>query len=114
MCRYRPDYRIENKKLIFEFDGPFHYSNTEQIVNDINKDSIYTKMGYKVIRIPYYIQMDSNTYSILGGGGACDDYSTYGHGFIDKGAMLPCSYTEIGVMKFLQDIIRFSYAKMIF
>lgn len=55
--RCRPDYRCEKLKLIVEFDGTQHYQKPEQIKKDIINQQNYEKMGYKVVRIPYFIQL---------------------------------------------------------
>ena len=53
----RPDYRFEELKLIIEFDGNQHYQDVNVIFRDKEKDKIYTEMGYRIERIPYFIQM---------------------------------------------------------
>ena len=53
----RPDYRSEKIKMIIEFDGLPHYQNPDVILKDTEKDVIYAQYGYKVIRIPYFIQL---------------------------------------------------------
>ncbi len=55
--RGRPDYRSEKLKMIIEFDGLPHYQNPDVIIKDEEKNIIYTNAGYKVIRIPYFIQL---------------------------------------------------------
>lgn len=57
--RFRPDYRSENLKLIVEFDGIQHYQNPEKILMDEEKIRIFTKEGYKIVRIPYFIQLSN-------------------------------------------------------
>lgn len=56
----RPDYRCENPKLIIEFDGLPHYTNPDVILGDIEKAELYESAGYKVIRIPYFIQLSNS------------------------------------------------------
>ncbi|MBP3477346.1 MAG: DUF559 domain-containing protein [Lachnospiraceae bacterium] len=55
--RKRPDYRSESLKLIVEFDGLQHYTNPEKIKDDKDTIEFYEKLGYKVVRIPYFIQL---------------------------------------------------------
>lgn len=57
MYRTRPDYRSENLKLIIEFDGLQHYNNPDYIIKDFKNTETYQALGYKVIRIPYFIQL---------------------------------------------------------
>ena len=53
----RPDYRSEKLKMIVEFDGLPHYTNPDQIIADQKNTEFYQTHGYKVIRIPYFIQL---------------------------------------------------------
>ena len=53
----RPDYRSEMLNLIVEFDGVKHYTDPTTIVKDKKNEEIYKKQGYKIVRIPYFIQL---------------------------------------------------------
>ena len=53
----RPDYRSDDEMLIIEFDGLQHYTQPDKIKTDIDNQAIYESFGYKVIRIPYFIQI---------------------------------------------------------
>ena len=65
--RIRPDYRSEKLKMIVEFDGILHYKKVEEIINDERKNKIYEDNGYKVVRIPYFIQMTNEVaYQLFG------------------------------------------------
>lgn len=55
--KIRPDYRSDSLKLIVEFDGLQHYKDYEIIIKDEQKNKIYEQNGYKVVRIPYFIQL---------------------------------------------------------
>lgn len=55
--RKRPDYRSESLKLIVEFDGLQHYTDPERIKEDRMAVEFYERLGYKVVRIPYFIQL---------------------------------------------------------
>lgn len=66
-CRKRPDYRSDALKLIVEFDGLPHYQKPDTIINDKENEIFYNSYGYKVIRIPYFIQLtNENVYKIFG------------------------------------------------
>jgi hypothetical protein len=56
-CKKRPDYRSEELKLIVEFDGVPHFTYPNTIKNDIENTELYEGIGYKVVRIPYFIQL---------------------------------------------------------
>jgi len=53
----RPDYRSETLRIIIEFDGLQHYTNPDIIEKDIESTKLYNSFGYKVVRIPYFIQL---------------------------------------------------------
>ena len=63
----RPDYRSETLKLIVEFDGLNHYTNPLVILNDKSSTLFYENLGYKVVRIPYFIQLTTTAIKILFG-----------------------------------------------
>ena len=45
--------------MVVEYDGDEHYCNTLKIKADIEKDQKAAEMGYRVVRIPYWIQLTS-------------------------------------------------------
>jgi hypothetical protein len=105
--RRRPDYRCDELMLIVEFDGISHYQNINIILSDIEKDKDYSSLGYRVLRIPYFVQLDkTTTYNIFGIALEEELYS-YPQGFIDKKATLPASFCYNGLMKFEEDLKRF-------
>lgn len=57
--KFMPDYRSETLKLIIEIDGIDHYNNPKSIENDKEKDKVYFANGYKVIHIPFFIQLSN-------------------------------------------------------
>ena len=58
--RTRPDFRSEELKLIIEFDGLQHYASPDAIADDERKSATYTKAGYKVVRIAYFVQLTND------------------------------------------------------
>ena len=67
ITKRRPDYRSEKLKLIIEFDGLQHYTNPDVILNDKIGTELYQKLGYKVVRIPYFIQLTNKVVKTLFG-----------------------------------------------
>lgn len=65
LTRKRPDYRSEKLKMIVEFDGIQHYTSPDIILNDEKNTKFYESLGYKVVRIPYFIQLTNETVKIL-------------------------------------------------
>ena len=64
-CKIRPDYRSEKLKLIIEFDGIQHYTKPDVIEKDKENTEIYEKHKYKVVRIPYFIQLSKGAVKTL-------------------------------------------------
>ena len=65
LYRTRPDYRSQKSKLIIEFDGLQHYTKPDIIEKDIKNTEQYKKLGYTVVRIPYFIQLSKNAVKTL-------------------------------------------------
>lgn len=65
--KIRPDYRSDSLKMIVEFDGLPHYTNPQNIIKDEKNTSIYELNGYKVVRIPYFIQLTNKAVEELFG-----------------------------------------------
>ena len=63
----RPDYRSKSKKIIIEFDGLGHYKDPNTILDDEKKDEFYRSIGYKVVRIPYFIQLTNKAVETMFG-----------------------------------------------
>ena len=65
LYRSRPDYRSEKLKLIIEFDGLQHYTKPDIIEKDSKTTELYKSFGYKVVRIPYFIQLTNKAVKSL-------------------------------------------------
>lgn len=104
----RPDFRNDELKLIIEFNGFQHYINPEVIIRDKNKEKCYKNMGYKVINIPYFIQLSKKVIEFLFGE-EIEYQQTYPHGFIDEKATLPSCFCELGIKRFLKDLELFNF-----
>ena len=87
-----------------------HYCKAEVILRDKIKDEEYTELGYKVVRIPYFIQITAPLLlSVFEREIRFEQ--RYRNGFIDSGAVLPANYCEMGIQKFKQDLERFEFHK---
>ena len=65
LYRSRPDYRSEELKLVIEFDGLPHYTKPDIIEKDKKNTELYKSFGYKVVRIPYFIQLTNKVVDFL-------------------------------------------------
>lgn len=108
--RFRPDFRYDENKIVVEFDGYQHYSMSNKVLNDRKRNVIMEECDYKVIRIPYFIQLDDKTSIKLFGMTTNTKYD-YPHGFISDVAMLPADFCSIGVERFINDLVVFDHAE---
>ena len=97
--KFKPDYCCHELKMCVEFDGADHYMKANVIECDRRKDEVLKELGYKVIRVPYFVQLDSASIKYLFNLDLRLDYN-FKHGFINKNAILPSSYCEQGTWKF--------------
>jgi hypothetical protein len=104
----RPDYRSDELMLCIEFDGYLHYTTPSTIILDSIKDKTYADMGYRIIRIPYFVQMSSSTIKTLFDKDITIE-QTYPHGFIDDKCILPAAFCEMGLCRYKKDFDRFDY-----
>ena len=65
--KFRPDWRSESLKLIVEFDGLQHYQSPTEILKDQDRIEFYESLGYKVVRIPFFIQLSNSAVETLFG-----------------------------------------------
>lgn len=104
----RPDFRIDDFKLIVEFDGPRHFTDPAVLLRDQEKDAKFIEAGYKVVRIPYFLQLRGETilaefgeyFEILGIDFEFSDFTNYPHGFIHDKVVLPAAFCQLGTMRF--------------
>lgn len=109
-CKGRPDYVNFDLKLIVEFDGNSHYQKPDMILKDQEKDRIFAEHGFKMVRIPYFVQLSESV--IFNEFGLDIEWEqTYPHGFIDPTAYLPASFCPLGIERFEKDLDQFSYIK---
>lgn len=105
----RPDYCCHALKKCIEFDGPDHFTKANVIQADIKKDELLSKLGYEVIRIPYFVQLDEEAIEFFFNLEVDFNYE-FEHGFISKSIILPASFCEQGVWKFKEFLFKLSQA----
>lgn len=108
--RFRPDFRCDNLKLVVEFDGDRHYTQAKVILNDQYKDYVLKEHGYKIVRIPNFVQLSTEVIKFLFG----VDYEfeqIFPHGFISKEVTLPADFCCLGIKKFNNDLDKFEFCK---
>ena len=110
--RFRPDYRSESLKLIVEFDGYRHYTSSKQVKADMQRNKLYDNLGYKVVRIPMFIQLTTPIIKQLFNVDV-EVNQVYPHGFISDAStlVLPADFCYIGVQRFMQELDLFKSAR---
>jgi very-short-patch-repair endonuclease len=106
---FKVDYCSETYKLIVEHDGPDHYKADAKVILDRERQRLLTEAGYRVIRVPYFVQMVEPVIGILFGGRIenRNPFKEWPQGFnVTKN--LPAYYSEMGVELFLEDLKRFA------
>ena len=112
--KFKPDYVIHDHKLVIEFDGYRHYNDAKTIINDEVKDTLIESEGYRMIRIPYFVQLTSEiVYGLFNEYidkpfEYYNDFNNYPYGFVDKKAMLPANFCQLGIDKFKLNVDQFN------
>lgn len=74
--RTRPDYRSDSLKMVVEFDGLPHFRRRDVYLKDNEKTAKYKAAGYKVVRIPLYLNLTTNVINKLFGTNLQQDFFT--------------------------------------
>jgi hypothetical protein len=85
----------DNQIVVVEYDGDHHFRNSLQIKRDFEKDEPVKGLGFKVIRIPYWVQLTVQTLNHYFGISA-EIVQGFPHGFITT-VIFPASFCELGV-----------------
>ncbi len=88
--------------VVVEFDGDEHYRNALETKADREKDAAAASEGIRVVRVPYWIQLDSNTFRHYFGLEA-EIEQDFPHGFITT-RILPASFCEMGIERFRREL----------
>lgn len=97
---HKPDFRNDKLKLIVEYDGHHHFTQTKTQYDDYIKTEKYKSMGYRIVRIPYFVQLSKATWNYYFGVSYSIEQA-YPHGFIDPKAILPGDFNSLGTSRFL-------------
>jgi len=106
--KIRPDYRSESLGLVVEFDGIQHYQNPLRIIGDEENTKTYKALGYKVARIPYFIQLSRKAVRTLFGvdvGFEMFDETIPSLGV--NGRCTPAFLCPLGIERMAREFVRF-------
>lgn len=94
-----------NKPMIaYEFDGPQHYQSSHAFSLDREKDSAVRELGAILIRVPYFVQLREDTLDYFFPNIDLTSTVEYPHGFIDRKAPLPTTFTDEGLHFFCHQL----------
>lgn len=108
---FKPDFYNVELKIVIEIDGDAktrgnHYSNAKTAIKDKLKDQVYEKYNYKVIRIPPFVQLDSEMvkhyFNITYTEPLYEVASE--HGFKHPNITLPADFCELGIKRFEKEL----------
>lgn len=106
--RRKPDYRSDSLKLIIEFDGIQHYTDPLNILNDEESVKFYESCGFKVVRIPFFIQLSNDAVKTMFGVDVKEplfDESIPSLGI--KGKNTPAFLCPAGIERMRKELLRF-------
>ena len=95
-------FTTEGGRVVVEYDGDEHYRSTLKIKADIEKEGLAREHGLRLIRIPYWVQLDTTTLSYYFGLTA-DIEQDFPHGFITT-KVFPASFCEMGIARFRREL----------
>lgn len=102
--RFKPDARCEELNMIVEFDGVQHYQLIKNVINDPIRDEYFSSLGYKVVRIPYFIQLSKVNIEHLFNVAMEDEMCPLKYSFYDSDEdglyISPGSMCSLGVERF--------------
>ena len=88
--------------VVVEYDGDEHYRHSIKIKVDQEKDMAAATEGYRVVRFPYWVQLDTSTlwhYFKV----ERNLHTDFPHGFITT-KHFPASFCELGIERFRTEL----------
>ena len=100
--RWDAAFSIGDVPYVVDYDGDEHYRNALKVKSDAEKDLEASAQGYSVVRIPYWVQLDTVTAGYYFGLNI-EIVQDFPHGFIST-RIFPASFCELGVARFLREL----------
>ena len=100
--RFDMAFRSGDTTVLVEYDGDEHYRDSLKIMADRQKDALAAANGMRVVRVPYWVQLNRVTARHWFGLEAEIEQS-FPHGFITT-KLFPASFCELGVARFRRDL----------
>ena len=96
--RWDMAFRQNGRLTLVEYEGDDHYRDSLKVKADRDRDRLARESGMSVVRVPYWIQLDSATVQYYFGVSA-EIQQNFPHGFITT-KVFPASFCELGVERF--------------
>lgn len=107
---FKPDYYSDELKLVVEYNGPIHYTDPNVISQDYIKYSVFEDLGYKVVELPYFVQLDKEVIKYLFK--VDSNYeSNYPQGWVDT-AVFPAAYCSLGINRLYHNLFQYKGMKL--
>jgi hypothetical protein len=100
--RFDMAFRAAGATVLVEYDGDDHYRDSLKIRADRQKDDLAAANGMRLIRIPYWVQLD-RIMARHWFGLEADIEQSFPHGFITT-TKFPASFCELGVARFRREL----------
>ncbi len=100
--RWDMAFKLDSTTFVIEYDGDEHYRNSLKIKTDMEKDESARKLGYQVVRVPYWIQINSEMLKHYFGI-ENEVEQDFPHGFITT-KVFPASFCEKGIQRFQAEL----------
>jgi hypothetical protein len=100
--RFDMAFRSGGTTVLVEWDGPEHYRDSLKIRADRQKDELAAANGMRLVRVPYWVQLD-RVMARHWFGLEAEIEQTFPHGFITT-KLFPASFCELGVARFRLDL----------
>ncbi len=95
-------FKQSDSLVLVEYDGDEHYRDSLKIKADREKDQLAQENRMRVVRIPYWVQLDNVTVRHYFGLSA-EIRQTFRHGFITT-KLFPASFSELRIERFKRDL----------
>ena len=100
--RFDMAYRTHHATVLVEYDGDEHYRDALKIKVDRQKNVLASEKQMRLVRVPYWVQLDTVMARHWFGLEASIEQS-FPHGFITT-RLFPASFCGLGVARFRQDL----------
>jgi hypothetical protein len=100
--RFDMAFRSSGTTVLVEYDGDEHYRDSLKIRADRQKDDLAAASGMRLVRVPYWVQLD-RAMARHWFGLRADIEQSFPHGFITT-KLFPASFCELGVARFRRDL----------